>query len=208
MGLAATVRADEVGCEPTITALLSAPFVYVRLHWPERIRATNRGSGVINASDLLGAPQIAGVAVYPIGWQRRGMAHSAMYANRLSPWIGDKLAGERGAQQRRRDAAASDSTPKYGDCGYLAATGTELALTTTEAAKWGAGRQLGQLVTRVPRGAVAHVELAGGWLHPTLYVLSAPPLRITFTDGTAWAFEVNRFSRRRAKRLVRALQSP
>jgi hypothetical protein len=38
-------------------------------------------------------------------------------------------------------------------------------------------------------------------------VLSPAPLRITFTDGTAWAFEVNRFSRRRAKHLVRTLQS-
>jgi hypothetical protein len=181
--------------------------VYVRLHWPEGIPVTNRGSGVLNASDLLGAPQIAGVAVNPIGWQRRAMAHTAYNGNRLSPWIGDKLAGERGAQQRRRDAAASDSTPKCGDSGYLAVTDTELALTTTEAAKRGAGRQLGQLVTRVPRSTLAHVEFAGGWLHPTLYVLSAAPLRITFTDGTAWAFEVNRFSRRRAKHLVRTLRS-
>ena len=163
---------------------------------------------MINASELLGAPQIAGVAVNPIGWQRRAMAGSVMYGNRLSPWIGDKLAGERGAQQRRRDAAASATTPEFGASGYLAVTGTELALTTTEAAKWGAGRQLGQLVTRVPRSSLVHVELAGGWLHPTLYVLSSNPLRITFTDGTAWAFEVNRFSRRRAQHLVRTLQSP
>jgi hypothetical protein len=136
------------------------------------------------------------------------MAGSAAFGNRFSPWIGDKLAGERGAQQRRQDAEASESTPKCGGWGYLAVTDTELALTTTEAAKWGAGRQLGQVVTRVPRRAVARVELAGGWLHPTLYVLSPAPLRIAFADGTAWAFEVNRFSRRRAKRLVRALQSP
>jgi hypothetical protein len=162
---------------------------------------------VINASELLGAPQIAGVGVNPIGWQRRQMAGSVAYGNRLSPWIGDKLAGERGAQQRRRDAEASASTPKSGGWGYLAVTDTELALTTTEAAKWGAGRQLGQLVTRVPRTTVAHIELAGGWLHPTLYVLSPAPLRITFTDGTAWAFEISRFSRGRAKRVVHTLQS-
>jgi hypothetical protein len=132
----------------------------------------------------------------------------AVVSGTLGPTIGDKLAGERGAQQRRRDAAVSHSTPKCGEWGYLAATDTELALTTTEAAKWGAGRQLGQLVTRVPRSTVAHVELAGGWLHPTLYMFSPAPLRITFTDGTAWAFEVSRFSRGRARRLVRTLQSP
>ena len=169
---------------------------------------------MINASDLLGAPQIAGVGVCPIGAYRRREAGQTVFvggavvSGTLGPTIGDKLAGERGAQQRRRDAAVSDSTPKCGEWGYLAATDNELALTTTEAAKWGAGRQLGQLVTRVPRSTVAHVELAGGWQHPTLYMFSSAPLRITFTDGTAWAFEVNRFSRSRAKRLMRALQSP
>jgi hypothetical protein len=162
---------------------------------------------VINASDLLGAPQIAGAGVNPIGWQRRQMSGAAFQGNRLSPWIGDKLAGERGAQQRERDAAMSDSTPECGGWGYLAVTDTELALTTTEPGKGGAGRRLGQLVTRVPRSTVARIELAGGWQHPTLYVLSAAPLRITFTDGTAWVFEVNRFSRRRAKRVVRTLQT-
>ncbi len=171
------------------------------------VASMTEGSDVINASDLLGAPQIAGVGVNPIGWQRRQMAGATYHGNRLSPWIGDKLAGERGAQQRQRDAAMSDSTPECGGWGYLAVTDTELALTTAEFRKGGAGLKLGQLVTRVPRSTVAHIELAGGWQHPTLYVLSSPQLRITFTDATAWAFEVNRFSRRRAKRVVRTLQS-
>jgi hypothetical protein len=39
-------------------------------------------------------------------------------------------------------------------------------------------------------------------------MFSPAPLRITVTDGTAWAFEVSRFSRGRARRLVRTLQSP
>lgn len=167
---------------------------------------------MINASDLLGAPQIAGVGVCPIGAYRRREATvfvgGAVVSGRLGPAIGDKVAGERGAQQHRRDVEMSDSTPKCGEWGYLAVTDSELALTTTEAAKWGAGRQIGQLVTRVPRSTVTHVVLAGGWLHPTLYMFSPAPLRIAFTDGTAWAFEVSRFSRRRARRLVRTLQSP
>ena len=167
---------------------------------------------MINTSELLGAPQVAGVGVCPIGAFRGREATvnvgGAVVSGRLGSAIGDKLAGERGAQQRRRDTEISHITPECGEWAYLAATDAELALATTEAAKWGAGRRLGQLVTRVPRSTVAHVELAGGWLHPTLYMFSPAPLRITFTDGTTWAFEVSRFSRGRARRLVRTLQSP
>ncbi len=167
---------------------------------------------MINASDLLGAPQIAGVVVSPIGLLRKiessqtGFAGGVAVSGKLGPMISDKLAGESAAEERQRDSAVSHSTPECGNWGYLAVTDTELALTTTEAAKT-VGRRLGQLVTRVPRSTVAHAELAGGWRHPMLYVLSSAPLRFTFTDGTAWAFEVSRFYRRRAKRVVRALQS-
>jgi hypothetical protein len=120
--------------------------------------------------------------------------------------VGDKLGGKRAAQQRAQDAAVSNSTPDCGNLGYLAVTDTELALTTTEYSNR-AGTRLGQLVTRVPRTTIAHAELAGGWQHPTLHMFSPAPLRITFTDGSAWAFEVNRFARRRAKHLVRTLRS-
>jgi hypothetical protein len=168
---------------------------------------------VINASDLLGAPQIAGIVVSPIGLFRRLEASQTAFVGgvvvpgKLGAMIGDKLGGKSAAQQRQQDTAVSHSTPNCGNWGYLAVTDTELALTTTEAGKWGAGRRLGQLVKRVPRSTVAHVELAGGWQHPTLYMFSSAPLRITFTDGTAWAFEVNRFARHRTKHLARTLQS-
>ena len=167
---------------------------------------------MINPSDLLGAPQIAGVVVSPVGLFRKiessqtAFVGGVVVPGKLGPMIGDKLGGESAAEQRQRDSAVSDSTPKCGNWGYLAVTDTELALTTTEAPKL-VGRRLGELVARVPRSTVAHVELAGGWRHPTLYMFSSAPLRITFTDGTAWAFEVSRFYRRGAKRLVRALQS-
>jgi hypothetical protein len=193
--------------------LHAGPFVYVRPHWPEGTRATNRGSDVIDASDLLGAPQIAGVEVSPVGFFRASEARAAHSTTRafvpgtIRPTIGERLGIKRAAEERRRDAAASKSTPNYGNWGYLAVTDTELALTTTEPGKGGVGRRLGQLITTVPRSTVAQVELAGDWRHPTFYILSSAPLRLTFTDGTAWAFEVKRFSRGRAKRLVRTLQS-
>jgi hypothetical protein len=168
---------------------------------------------MIDTSDLLGAPQIAGVEVNPVGYFRAGEAKNAHATTRgfvpgtIRPTISERLGSKRAAEERRQDAAASKSTPNYGYAGYLAVTETELALTRTEPGKGGVGRRLGQLVTRVPRGTVAHVELAGGWRHATVYILSSAPLRLTFTDGTAWAFEVNRYGRGRAKRLVRTLQS-
>jgi hypothetical protein len=56
-----------------------------------------------------------------------------------------------------------------------------------------------------PRSAIAATELEGGWRHPTLYMFSSAPFRIVFADGTTWVFEVARFYRRHAKRVVRAL---
>jgi hypothetical protein len=112
--------------------------------------------------------------------------------------------GTTAAEQRSRDATVSDSTPKCGRWGFLAVTDADLALATTASPKW-VGPQLGELVTRVPRGTVAHADLGGGWRHPTYYMFGSGPLRITFTDATMWTFEVNRFARGGARRLVRAL---
>ena len=163
---------------------------------------------MINASDLLGAPQTAGVVVSPVGSYRMREQGVVLHGGAaLGPRNIDRLWGKRNAEERRQDAAVSQRTPNCGEWGYLAVTDTELALTTTEPGTGGAGRRLGQLVARVPRGTVAQVELAGGWRHATFYILGSASLRLTFTDGTSWAFEVNRFSRGRAKRLVRTLQS-
>jgi hypothetical protein len=174
----------------------------------------SRGSDVINSintSDLLGTPQIAGVVVSPIGLFRKaesggGGGSGVVGSAAIGVLLADKLGGKRAAQQRARDAAVRNSTPDCGNYGYLAVTDAELALTSTTYSN-SSGLHLGDLVTRVPRATITHAELAGGWQHPTLYMFSAAPLRITFTDGTAWAFEVNRFRRRRAKHLVRTLQS-
>lgn len=62
--------------------------------------------------------------------------------------------------------------------------------------------RLGELVERVPRSAITTAELAGGL---ALCLLSSAPLRIAFTDGTTWGFEVSRFYRRHAKHVMRAL---
>jgi hypothetical protein len=121
-------------------------------------------SAVINASELVGAPQIAGVVVSPVGLYREIESRTTAFtggvvvSGKLGPAIGDKLGGKSAAEERSRDATVSDSTPECGKWGFLAVTDAELALTTTAAPKW-VGRQLGELVIRVPRSTVAQAEL-------------------------------------------------
>jgi hypothetical protein len=120
------------------------------------------------------------------------------------PAISDKLGGAPAAERREADAEASANTPDCGKWGFLAVSERDVALTTTQPPKL-VGRRLGEIVERVPRDAIKAAELQGGPRHPTLYLFSSAPLRVAFADGTVWTFEVARFYRRHAKRVVRAL---
>lgn len=167
---------------------------------------------MIDASALLGSEQLAGVVVSPVGLFRQAEAGTtasagpAVVSGRLGIAIADKIGGEQAVETRNQDAEISARSPQFGQWGFLAVTEHDLGLTTTEPPKM-AGRRLGTLVVQVPRSTVRSAELAGGWRHPTLYIFSSAPLRITFTDGTAWALEVSRFYRRHAKRVVSTLNS-
>jgi hypothetical protein len=132
------------------------------------------------------------------------MSGGVVVPGSTGPAISDKLSGVHAAKQREADTGASAQTPDCGKWGFLAVSERDLALTTMRPPKM-VGRQLGELVERVPRSTITSSELDGGWRHPTLYMLSSAPLRIMFADGTAWAFEVSRLYRRRAKRVVSAL---
>jgi hypothetical protein len=165
---------------------------------------------VIDASDLLGAPQLAGVVVSPVGLFRSiesnltAMPGGVIVPGSTGPAISDKLGGKSASEQRQADAEASATTPDCGKWGFLAVTDRDVALTTTQPPKM-VGRRLGEIVERVPRSTVTAARLAGGWRHPTLYMFSSAPFRILFADGTAWVFEVSRFYRRHARHVVRAL---
>jgi hypothetical protein len=165
---------------------------------------------VIDASDLLGSPQLAGVVVSPVGLFRHiesnmtVMSGGVVVPGTTGPVISDKLGGSQAAKQREADAGASAQTPDCGKWGFLAVGERDVALTTTQPPKL-VGRRLGELVERAPRSTITAVSLEGGWRHPTLYLFSSAPLRIVFADGTTWAFEVARFYRRHAKRVAHAL---
>lgn len=165
---------------------------------------------MIDASDLLGAPQLAGVVVSPVGLFRSiesnltVMSGGVVVPGSTGPAIGDKLGGKSAAEQRQVDAGASARTPDCGKWGFLAVSDRDVVLTTTQPPNM-VGRRLGALVERVPRDRITGAELEGGWRHPTLYLFSSASFRITFADATTWAFEVSRFYRRHAKRVIRTL---
>jgi hypothetical protein len=164
----------------------------------------------LDASEMLGSQQLAGVRVNPWGAMRRQTAHTSgaaggvFVSGRTVVAAGDALAGKKGAEMRARWAQLAAATPQFGPVGFLALTATELALMTTKL-KQPASTKLEGVVARVPRGDVVSAELAGGWPHMAYYILSAAPLTITFTDGSAWQMEVSRFLRRNGKAFVRAL---
>jgi hypothetical protein len=123
---------------------------------------------VIDASDLLGAPQLAGVVVSPVGLFRKIESNLTVVSGGVvvpgstGPAISDKLAGQQAAEQREADTGASAQTPDCGKWGFLAVSERDVALTTTQPPKM-VGRQLGELVERVPRTMVTAAELEGGW---------------------------------------------
>jgi hypothetical protein len=135
----------------------------------------NRQAARLDASELLGAPQLAGVTVCPPGTSRRlGLIFRGL----------GLLAGN-----RRSDAA---ETPSFGTWGYLAATDRDFAL--IELQQGLAGMKPDHVVAQFPRSAVLSTEL--GAASP------ATPLTIEFTNGDRWALEVPPLSGNRARKLA------
>ncbi|HEX3801217.1 MAG TPA: hypothetical protein VHV75_00095 [Solirubrobacteraceae bacterium] len=93
---------------------------------------------MIDASDLLGAPQLAGVVVSPVGLFRKiesnvtVLSGGVVVPGSTGPAIADKLGGASAAEQREADATASAQTPDCGKWGFLVVTELEIALTRTQ----------------------------------------------------------------------------
>ena len=131
----------------------------------------------LDASQVLGSPQLAGAKVNPRGMARR-------VAGGVTGTLPARIAY--GPSVR-----ASAETPTFGRLAFVAVTESELALIKL---KSGVVRVfLDEVVERVPRSAVASAELGGG---------VAPPLTIVFTDGSTWDLEVPRPSKGHAKAVV------
>jgi hypothetical protein len=137
-----------------------------------------------DGSAALGAPEVAGVLVNP-----RGLTKT-MSAGALGGIVGAVAATVAASRSKAPDL------PAFGRVGYVAASDTEIALIKT---KSGALKMkiTDQALARVPREELAAIELTDGKLHSHL--------RLQFTNGVVWDFDVPRVGKGNAQQLVAAL---
>jgi len=155
----------------------------------------------IDATAILGAPQLAGVKVNPLGFGKRtaGKFGAAGAGGGVAGAISAGVTNAIGmkAEKRAKLAAAESRTPQFGRLAYLAVTDGELAL--VELVQDGmVGLRLQEVIERVPRSDVASAQLSRAGIY-------SPPLTLGFTDGNTWRLEVPLPSRKQAKEVVRAL---
>ena len=145
----------------------------------------------LDASQLLGSPQLAGVKVSP-----RGLTKSTAFGSAglgVGGLLGAAVSATAGGHAGRQQAGMAAETPKFGRVAYLAVTSEELALIKLTGA---VTFKLDQVIVRAPRSEVASAELGRSL---------APSLTITFGDGRSWQLEVARVSKKDAESVVRAL---
>jgi hypothetical protein len=140
-----------------------------------------------DGSAALGATEVAGTFVNP-----RGLTKT-MSAGALGGVVGAVAA----AAVAGREKGASD-LPAFGRVGYVAASGTDLALIKT---KSGAFKMhiTGEALARVPRDQLERAEMHEGKL---ISVLS-----LRFANGVLWEFDIPKTAKKGARGLVAALSA-
>jgi hypothetical protein len=144
-----------------------------------------------DASELLGAPQVAGVKVTPIGSARQRARVAGAGVGMIPAEIAGKL-----LFGKKSKTLKGNQTPSIGRLGFLAVTETELALMNTKT--HGLTGALNQVVARVPQSNVASAEISGAMIGK---------LVINFKDGTQWAFETPPQNKKDARALVELVTS-
>ena len=143
-----------------------------------------------DASSALGAPEIAGSLVNPKGLTKKVTAATA--GSQIGGAIGSMAAGAIAG----RTSTAPSQMPSFGRVGYVAVSDSEVALVKT---KTGAFKMkiTDEVLARVPRSEVASVDLDQGKL--------LSHLKIEFTDGAVWQFDVPKQAKKTAQNVTRAL---
>lgn len=143
-----------------------------------------------DASAALGAPEIAGTLVNPKGYMKKRVARTA--GREVAGLVGSVAAG---LATRDGQAGVSD-LPDFGRVGYVAVSTTEVAVVKTK---------LGWKMTptdvalaRVPRSELASAELEERRM--------ASHLRLRFTNGQLWEFDVPKADKKTARAVVAALE--
>jgi hypothetical protein len=154
-----------------------------------------------DASSILGAAQLAGVKVNPLGLSQRIRKHSVAVGGGVAvDTVSTAILQAIGRKGEKKLAAeiAEARTPQFGRLAWLAVTENEVAL--VELKQHGlVNLRLEGVIERVPRGEVTGAELGGG------HTLYSPPLTITFAGDYYWALEVPRPSKKAAKEVVDTL---
>jgi hypothetical protein len=143
-----------------------------------------------DASRALGAPEIAGTFVNPKGLTKK------VTASATGSEVGGAIGNVAANLIAGRSSATTADMPSFGRVGYLAVSEDELALVKT---RTGAFKMKisDEILARAPRSDVAFVELDQGKL--------LSHLKITFSDGVTWQFDVPKQSKKTAQAVTRAL---
>ncbi len=142
-----------------------------------------------DASEALGARQLAGAVVMPRGhaWQNL----------RIHTGLAGAVAGEAIAAAARKHAQTHISqTPSFPRSAFLAVTDREVALLRLGSGGIKNGRP-SEVLARVPRSAVVMARVSAS--------LARTDLTISFTDGSNWEFEVSPLVRGTVARVAHAL---
>jgi hypothetical protein len=143
-----------------------------------------------DASTALGAHELAGTFVNP-----KGMTKKATAA--VTGQVAGGMAGTLAANMATGGAySGAPEVPNFGRVGYLAVTDGELALVKT---KTGAFKmKIGdEVLARVPRSEIASTDLDEGRM--------LSHLKIEFSNGVAWEFDIPKQAKKSTQELVRAL---
>ena len=145
-----------------------------------------------DASAALGAPEIAGAIV-----QRKGLTKKLAFEGG-GRTVGGLVGGVVASAAPSLAGGGVAEVPDFGRAAYLAVTESELALVKIKGAF--KAKPSDEVLARVARTEIGAVEFDRG------IVLSQ--LRIAFTNGMAWEFEVPKVGRKAAENVVRALGGP
>jgi hypothetical protein len=136
----------------------------------------------LDASQVLGSPQLAAVKVNHRGMATRNNA------------IGGAIAGAAAAiMQDHPGSSGPDQTPRFGRLALLAVTDGEFALVGLKSTLT---LKVDKVLVRVPRSEVKSIELGRGV--PT-------PLTVLFGHGGTWRLEVPPPNKKHAEEVIRAL---
>ncbi len=135
-----------------------------------------------DASDVLGATQVAGAFVNPRGFGRQVSARA------MGGLIGGAIAAKTAPDQ--------GEVPNFGRVAFVAATPDEVAIIKTKSGMIKM-KLTDQVLARRSRAEISSVELKRGAL--------TSPLSIQFSDGSFWSFDVPKANQKSALQLVEQL---